>query len=130
MAFVISIIFFVNFKSLAVSAAIALSAFTGVPANAAPTTCAARTPENFAEFQCDHHSRINANGHKVQDITYFLNGKKYLWTIVLWADKSNNTDYAEVWINGNRSTVNVYVAKNGGVCLDSNANQFCFKPVW
>ena len=117
-----------NFKSLAVSAAIFLSALTGLAANAAPTTCAVRSPELFEEFNCDHHSRINANGHKVQEVTYFFDGTKYQWTMVFWLDSNRNLDYAEVWYNGRRVTTSAYEAKNGSVCIDNNDHQLCFFP--
>ena len=118
-----------NFKSLAISAALAVSTFTGVVANAAPTKCAMRTPSNLVEFGCDQHSRINANGHKVQDITFFDGGKKYQFTIVLWlTSDGKDFDYAEVWHNGSRVTTNAYLAKNGSVCIDNNDHQLCFFP--
>jgi len=117
------------FKSLAVSAAIFLSTLTGVAANAAPTTCAVRGPELFEEFSCDHHSRINANGHKVQDVTYFYEGVKYQWTMVFWLDNNRDLDYAEVWYNGKRVTMDAYLAKNAAICIDNNNHQFCFQPV-
>ena len=60
-----------NFKSLALSAVIALSSLTGVAAQAAPTTCALRTAQDLEKFTCDHSVRTNANGHKVNDFTFF-----------------------------------------------------------
>ena len=71
-------------------------------------------------------SMENANGHKVQDVTYWIGDTKYEWSIVLWLDPSTKTiDWAESFINGKRIVMNAYVAKNGSVCIDNNNIQLC-----
>ncbi len=115
-----------NFKSLFASIAIASSSLIApMSAEAAPTQCALRTPSDLIEFTCDHSIRINANGHKVNDVVFFNGAKRHEWTIVFWLDRNGNYDYAEAWHNGNRVVTNAYAAKNGSVCIDNNAHQLC-----
>ena len=114
-----------NIKSLALSALVALSTFGGVAAQAAPTTCALRNSEDLIEFTCDHSLRTNANGHTVNDITFFDGGKRYDWSVIFWTDKSGNPTYAEAWHNGERIVTDAYIAKNGSWCLSNNGSQLC-----
>jgi len=113
------------FKSLALSAFVAASSFTGLAAQAAPTQCALRSPSDLIEFSCDHVLRTNSNGHKVNDVTFFDGGKRHDWSIVFWTDRAGNPDWAEAWHNGDRIVTNAYRAKNGSWCIDNNSHQLC-----
>ena len=113
-----------NFKSLALSALVALSSFGGVAAQAAPTTCAFRDSQDLVEFTCDLNVRTNANGHTVNDITYFGGGRRYDVSVIFWSD-NGNMEYAEVFFNGKRVAMESYVAKNGAWCVSNNATQLC-----
>jgi len=113
-----------NFKSIAASALIALSTFGGV-AEAAPTKCAMRHAGELLTFTCDHTLRTNANGHKINDITFFEGGKRYDWSILFWTNRSGNPTYAEVWYNGQRHVMDAYIAKNKAWCVSNNGTQFC-----
>ena len=112
-----------NFKSLALSALVALSTFGGV-AQAAPTTCALRDSRNLHEFTCDHVLRTNANGHNVNDITFFDNGKRYELSIIFWMT-DGSIDYAEVFTEGRRMAMDAYKAKNGSWCISNEGYQLC-----
>lgn len=115
-----------NFKSLLLGAAAAASVLVGsAPAEAAPATCAYRSPGDFFEFTCDVTTRRNANGHKVVDAVFFDDGVRYKWSIVFWTEKGE-LSYAEAWFNDSvRLVTDAYVAKNGAYCIDNNNNQFC-----
>jgi len=113
------------FKSLAISAIVALSSFTGVAAEAAPTKCALRTARDLHEFTCDTSVRTNSNGHKVNDIAFFDGGRRFDMSVVWWLDGQGGLDYAEVFSEGSRYAVNAYKAQNGSWCLDNNGSQFC-----
>ena len=113
------------FKSLAISAIVALSGFTGVAAQAAPTTCALRTATELHEFTCDHSVRTNRNGHNVNDITFFDGGKRYDMSVIWWLDGQGGLEYAEVFMDGQRNAVHAYKAQNGSWCLDNQGSQFC-----
>ena len=114
-----------NFKSLALSAVIALSSLTGVAAQAAPTTCALRTAQDLEEFTCDHSVRTNANGHKVNDFTFFDGSTRYDLSIIFWMNRGEHK-YAEVFMDGKRIAMSSYAAKNGAWCVSNNTTQFCY----
>ena len=113
-----------NFKSLALSALVALST-VGVAAEAAPTTCALRDSEGLVEFTCDHSVRRNANGHNVNDFTFFDGGKRYDVSIVFWMNNGEH-EYAEVFMDGERTAMSSYEAQNGAWCVSNNSTQFCY----
>ena len=113
-----------NFKSLALSALVALST-VGVAAEAAPTKCALRDSEGLVEFTCDHSVRRNANGHNVNDFTFFDGGKRYDVSIIFWMNNGQH-EYAEVFIDGERTAMSSYEAKNGAWCVSNNSTQFCY----
>lgn len=113
-----------NFKSLALSAFVALSTFGGV-AQAAPTTCFFRSPSDFDKFTCDHVIRTNNNGHNVNDITFFEDGRRIEISIIFWTDANGTPEYAETFFNGKRGTTDAYIAKNGAWCTDNANKQFC-----
>ena len=117
-----------NIKSLAISAVIALSSLTGVAAEAAPTKCALRNSNTreLVTFTCDHSMRHNANGHKVNDITFFNGDNRYDISIIYWLQNDGRQiEYAEVWMNGKRTVMNGYIAKNGSWCASNAGFQFC-----
>jgi len=113
------------FKSLLASALVATSLFGGV-AQAAPSECAlqiARTGDRITPFTCDVHTRINANGHNVNDVTLFRDGRQFTVTVILWKDNSDNPTYAEMFHeDGTREVGTWFRAKNGmyGVNDDQN----------
>ena len=77
-----------NFKSLAISAVVALSSIVPVgSAQAAATTCAYRDATDLYEFACDRTVRVNANGHNVNDVTFFINGKRFDQSIIWWLNE-------------------------------------------
>lgn len=115
-----------NIKSLALSAFIALSSLTGVAAQAAPTTCAFRNSAELHEFYCDHTIRTNANGHKVNDFTFFDGDQRHDVSIIFWMNNGQH-EYAEVFIDGKRIPMQSYTAKNGSWCVSNNSHQFCFQ---
>ena len=104
------------FKSLFASALVAVSLFGDV-AQAAPSECAMRsakhTRTSIVPFTCDVHSRINANGHNVNDVTLFHNGRQVTVTVILWKDASENPTYAEMLHSGEREVGTWFRAKNG-----------------
>ena len=115
-----------NIKSLALSALVALSTLGGV-AEAAPTTCMIRDSRDFQEFTCDHTLRTNSNGHTVNDITFFGDGTRYDWSVVVWTDVNTNAvEYAEIFTEGKRIVTNAYRAQNGSLCVDNGGAQFCW----
>ena len=116
--------FTLNIKSLALSALVALST-VGVAAEAAPTKCALRDSSEVIEFTCDHSLRTNANGHRVNDITFFDGGKRYDWSVIFWTNDAGTPTYAEAWHNGQRIVTDAYIAQNGAWCLSNNGNQLC-----
>ena len=115
-----------NFKALAIAAITAFT-LTGDVAQAAPTTCMLRDSQDFTEFTCDHTIRVNANGHNVNDITFFGNGTRYDWSVVVWTDfNTNAVEYAEIFTEGKRVVTNAYRAQNGSLCVDNAGTQFCW----
>ena len=114
-----------NIKSLAFSALVAISTFGGSAVQAAPTTCALRTSSDLEKFTCDHIVRVNANGHKVNDITFFDGNKRYDFSVIYWMNDDNTHNYAEVFYNGDRTPMTSYTAKNGAWCVSNNATQLC-----
>lgn len=113
-----------NFKSIALSALVALSTLGGA-AEAAPTTCALRGPNVFREFTCDRNIRTNANGDKVNDITFINGTRRAEMSIVLWTEDGAPL-YAEVFTDeGARYVTGYYIAKNGAQCIDQDDHQFC-----
>ena len=120
--------FTLNIKSLALSAAVALSTLTGVAAEAAPTTCALRNSNtrDLVTFTCDHNLRHNANGHKVNDITFFDGDKRYDVSIIYWVnDDGTQIEYTEVFSQGKRTVMAGYIAKNGSWCASNAGYQLC-----
>ena len=113
-----------NFKSLALSALVALSTF-GVAAEAAPTKCALRDSRDLVTFTCDHSVRTNANGHRVNDIIFFDGAKRHDWSVIFWTNNAGTPTYAEAWHNGDRVVTDAYIAKNGSWCLSNNNTQLC-----
>lgn len=111
------------FNAIAASTVIASAALVA-PADAAPTTCALRTESNLEEFACDHSIRVNANGHKVNDIAFFDGRQRYDVSIIYWTENGAH-EYAEVFINGQRTAMESYTAKNGSWCVSNNATQLC-----
>ena len=112
-----------NFKSLLASALLGTSLLGGV-AEAAPTTCAFRDSKGLDTFTCDHSTRRNANGHKVNDIVFFDGSKRHEFSIIWWMS-GDVVDYAEVFTNGSRYVMSGYIAKNGAWCTSNNGTQFC-----
>ena len=85
------------------------------PAQAAPQTCAIRTPDHsrVIEASCDVHTRVNANGHRVNDITMFKNGRAMKMSIILWKNADGTPDYAEAFYQGKQEAVPYFRAQNG-----------------
>ena len=106
------------------TAAVIASAALVTPAHAAPTKCALRTTSDLQVFSCDHSVRVNANDHKVNDIVFFEDGQRHNVSIIYWLDNDTH-EYAEVFINGQRTAMNSYTAKNGSWCVSNNATQLC-----
>lgn len=98
-----------------------------LPASSAPTTCALRDKADgyIDTFPCDHSMRVNANGHKINDIVFFNGNKRYDVSIILWT-QNGNPEYAEVFINGQRTAMQYYIAKNNAACVSNNDKQLCF----
>ena len=113
-----------NIKSLALSVLIGASALGQAPVSASPTTCAFRNSQELIEFTCDHTMRTNANGHKVNDIVFFDNAKRHDISVIYWMD-GESIEYSEVFMNGKRTVMSGYIAKNGAWCVSNNATQFC-----
>ena len=83
--------------------------------------------DNFLDkFSCDHSVRVNANGHKVNDIVFWTNDERYDVSIVFWKKQDGDPDYAEVFINGERTAMQYYIAKNNAICVSNNETQLCF----
>ena len=119
------------FKSLLASALVATSLFGGV-AQAAPSECAIRlakhTGSRIVDVTCDVHTRVNSNGHNVNDVTLFRNGRQVTVTVILWKDASSNLTYAEMFSGGDREVGTWFRAKNGmyGV-TDDRGDTFWFR---
>ena len=99
-----------------------------LPAYSAPTTCVVRNKADgfLDKFTCDHSLRVNANGHKVNDIVFFTNdNERYDLSIIFWKSQSGNPKYAEVFINGERTAMQYYKAKNKAWCVSNNDRQLC-----
>ena len=104
-----------NFKSLALSAFIALSTFGGVAAQAAPSTCWLGNNASGGSIpaqNCDVHVRRNANGHNVIDVMTPVDGQTM--TVILWMDDYGNPSYAEVVFHGMGRTTMNYRWDNAG----------------
>ena len=115
-------------KSLAI-AAIATLTFGGItPSFAAPSTCAFREGSgSVAQASCDVHSRRNANGHLVHDITLMKDGQTMRLTAVLWQNQDRTPDYAELIAeDGSRISAPYFWAKNGAVGVTENGRTFYF----
>ena len=90
------------------------------PAKAAPQTCALRlSDQSIEEFSCDVHTRVNANGHKVNDITVFDQGQRFKMSIILWTNADGTPDYAEIFHKGEQRAVSYFRARNGMFGVDS-----------
>ena len=101
---------------LAGISALALTA----PAKAAPQTCAFRHPDkSIEEFSCDVHTRVNANGHKVNDITVFSRGRRSKLSIILWKNADGTPDYAEAFYKGDHKAMRYFRANNGMFGVES-----------
>ena len=74
------------------------------PANAAPSVCWLSTnagPDGRLPAQsCDVHTRRNANGHIVHDVTTHNDGARM--TVVLWTNEHRAPSYAESFYRGRR----------------------------
>ena len=113
------------FKSILAASALALATFTSTVANAAPNTCAFLHNGDLQEFTCDHSIRTNANGHRVNDLVWFdPNGKRVDVSIIWWTD-NGAIEYAEMFVGGQRTAAQGFVAKNGAWCVRNNARTFC-----
>ena len=89
------------------------------PANAAPSVCwlsinAARDGR-LPPQACDVHTRRNANGHVVHDITTHVDGERA--TVILWKDRHHNPTYAEIIRPGFRLLTNYRWDDHGDVHL-------------
>ena len=101
------------FKST-LAAVVAAASFTTLPAQAAPQTCAFRFPDrSVEEFSCDVNTRLNANGHKVNDITVFYQGRSIEMSVILWKNADGTPDYAETFYKGEQDAIPYFRAKNG-----------------
>lgn len=93
------------FKQLLATAAASVCCL-GNPAMAAPTVCwiaAPDSPRRVSPQTCDVDMRINANGHKVVDITTLGDGVRA--SVVFWKDSNGNPSYAEVFLPGSGRSV-------------------------
>ena len=92
-----------------------------------PTTCALRNKADgyLDTFACDYSLRVNANGHKVNDVVFFNGNKRYDISIIFWKNQDGSPEYAEVFINGERTAMQYYRAKNGALCVSNNKTQLC-----
>ena len=113
-----------NFKSLAISALLAISSIGGA-AQAAPTTCFVQHAGESAEIHCDLHTRTNANGHTVNDIALFHGDESFRMSVIYWMDDYGNPTYAEVFADGQRAANRWYVANNGAYCMERDATLIC-----
>ena len=113
--------------TIAAAAVITCCLGNELPAYSAPATCAVmNVADNFLEtFACDYSMRINANGHKVNDIVFFINDERNDVSIIFWKSQDGNPEYAEVFINGERTAMQYYRAKNGALCVSNNKTQLC-----
>jgi len=78
----------------------------GNPAAAAPSTCwfsGNDGSKRVAPQRCDVGMRTNANGHKVVDITSFVDNSKI--SIVFWKNTDGSPYYAEVFFKNSGRTV-------------------------
>ena len=117
------------FKQLASLAAIATLTFGGIaPSFAAPSTCAYREGRgSVTEARCDVHTRRNANGHVVHDITLMNGGRTMRLTAVLWMNQDGSPDYAElISPDGSRISAPLFIAKNGAYGITENGKTFYF----
>ena len=91
----------------------------GNPAAAAPSTCWFSNGEGssrVASQRCDVGMRVNANGHKVVDITSFVDNSRV--SVVFWKEKSGRPAYAEVFFKNSGRTVWKYrTDKDGDIHL-------------
>ena len=113
-----------NFKSLAISALLAISSIGGA-AEAAPTTCFVKHAGESAEVHCDLHTRVNNNGHTVNDIALFHGNESFRMSVIYWTDGDGNPTYAEVFADGNRAANRWYVAQNGAYCMERTGTVIC-----
>ena len=83
-------------------------------AEAAPQTCAFRYPDRtIEEVSCDVHTRKNANGHNVNDVTVFHRGRTMELSVILWKNADGTPDYAETFYQGSQAAMPYFRAKNG-----------------
>ena len=119
-----------NFKALALTALAASTlTFGGIaPSFAAPSTCAYREGRgSVSQASCDVHSRRNANGHIVHDITLMKDGRTMRLTAVLWLNQDRTPDYAELIAeDGSRISAPFFYAKNGAIGITENGKTFYF----
>ena len=117
------------FKQLASIAAIATLTFGGIaPSFAAPSTCAYREGRgSVTTTSCDVHTRTNANGHVVHDITLFGDNGTMRLTAVFWMNQDGSPNYAElISPDGSRITARYFIANNGAYGITENGKTFYF----
>ena len=114
------------FKSLLTASAIALTTFIGgsAPVVAAPTTCYAESGGEYKSLVCDHHIRVNANGHNVNDVVIYDGSHRIEFSIIWWMT-NGVIDYAEVFSDGERAVTEGYIAKNGSWCIRRDDTRIC-----
>ena len=115
-AFSFYVLYVYNVFKSTLAALATVAGLTGfiAPAQAAPQTCAIRTPDReIIETTCDVHTRVNANGHKVNDITMFSNGRTFKMSVILWKNANGTPDYAEAFYQGKQEALPYFRAQNG-----------------
>ena len=121
--------FFLTYTVFKTFAALALTVAsfgaTVLPANAAPTTCAAREGRgDVTEFPCDVSKRVNANGHKVWDVAVPRpDGKFNRVSFVFWTTNNGTPSYAEVFTTSGREVATWFYTNNGAVGVTDEHNR-------
>lgn len=113
---------YLMFKSIIASTLIAIAGLsTGEAAFAKAQNCWYYEGYGSAPaFRCDVSMRINANGHKVWDISHNQNNGAQ-FSVVLWNDNT-----AEVFIKGERVTTTWFNDSEGDTRIELGEKQFIF----
>ena len=99
-------------------------------AQAAPTLCwFGPTKGKLKVFPCDHTSRVDADGTKIQDLVFGSGSKRRKWSVALYG-KGDDWSYAEVSTRHGDFRSDLSVDDEGDFRIDMDDHEFAFRPHW